>query len=346
MNTKRLHTYNQKHVPSKSKDEDVIYSESVIKTLTYCLDILKINEDTEFHRNAVELILNVLPVDTVNDNSSIKWITIMKVIANLCSDNGHMFSQSELSDFLTLATKKGIDEKRRIGGGEAEIANDVIFKIYRDIMENYQNFNQTLISNYPRIIVNIISIINKGIDTEGKKVDVYSLHNYYQSQKIIIKEVEYKKSESLQKHPGISQDDSDEEEQQQQDLIESLTRITGMRMNELRDSLAKMQRSDLKKISDLCINYNKLQKYSKLIGESEGEFSHEVERELGRKLSYTQLQHAINSIRKVRTYIGNILDGKFVPHDSHGINHVKHNLEYGFQLMGLIECKRRSLLRH
>jgi hypothetical protein len=35
MNTKRLHTYNQKHVPSKSKDEDVIYSESVIKTLTY-----------------------------------------------------------------------------------------------------------------------------------------------------------------------------------------------------------------------------------------------------------------------------------------------------------------------
>ena len=56
-------------------------------------------------------------------------------------------------------------------------------------------------------------------------------------------------------------------------------------------------------------------------------------------------QHAIKSIRKVRTYIANILDDKFVPHDSHGINHVKHNLEYGFQLMGLIECKRRSL-RH
>ena len=47
-----------------------------------------------------------MAVETVNDNSSIKWITIMKVIANLCSENGHPFSQSGLFDFLTVATKK------------------------------------------------------------------------------------------------------------------------------------------------------------------------------------------------------------------------------------------------
>jgi hypothetical protein len=89
----------------------------------------------------------------------------------------------------------------------------------------------------------------------------------------------------------ISQDNIEEEEQQQQqDLVESLTQITGMRMNELGDSLAKLQGSDVKKISDLCLNYNKLRKYSKLIGESEAEFSHEVERELGRKLTDTHLQ--------------------------------------------------------
>lgn len=177
------------------------------------------------------------------------------------------------------------------------------------------------------------------MDAEGKKVAIYSLYGYYQSQKII-------KAQALQKHPGVPQDNSDEKElDQHQDLIQSLTQITGMGIDELGESLAKLQGSDVKKISDLCLNYNKLQKYSKLIGESEGEFSHEVERELGRKLSDTQLQHAISSIRKVRTYIGNILDGKFVPHGSHGINHVKHNLEYGFQLMGLIECKKRSL-RH
>jgi hypothetical protein len=37
-------------------------------------------------------------------------------------------------------------------------------------------------------------------------------------------------------------------------------------MNEIRESLAKLQLSDVKKISDLCLNYNKLRKYSKLIG--------------------------------------------------------------------------------
>jgi hypothetical protein len=41
-------------------------------------------------------------------------------------------------------------------------------------------------------------------------------------------------------------------------------------------------------------------------------------------------------------YIENVLDGKFEPHGSYGINHVKHNLEYGYQLTGLIQSKRRS----
>ena len=98
---------------------------------------------------------------------------------------------------------------------------------------------------------------------------------------------------------------------------------------------------------DLCLNYNKLQKYSKLIGESEKEFSHEIKRK-GNLEGNSQTLSCIcyyNSIRKVRTYIENILDGKFIPHDSHGINHVKHNLEYGFQLMDLIEYNRRTL-RH
>jgi ribosomal protein S13 len=341
MISKRLHHYyDKKHLTSKNKDEDLIYSISVMKKLSYCLDILKIKENTEFHRNAVEFMRKVIVETVKNDNGNSEWITVMEVIASVCSNDGHAFSQSGLSDFLTLATKKGISENRMRSVG-AEIVNDVIFKIYKDIVEGYHTFNQTLKSNYPGIIVNIISIINHGMEAEGKSIGVYRLYGYYQSQKII-------KAQAVQKHPGIPQDNSDEHQEldQQKDLIQSLSQITGMGMKELGDSLAKLQGSDVKKINDLCINYNKLQKYSKLIGESGGEFSHEVERELGRKLSDTQLQHAINSIRKVRTYIGNILDGKFVAHGSHGINHVKHNLEYGFQLMGLIECKKRSLLRH
>jgi hypothetical protein len=54
-----------------------------------------------------------------------------------------------------------------------------------------------------------------------------------------------------------------------------------------------------------------------------------------------ELRHAIRSIRRAKVYIENILDNKFIPDSSHGINHIKHNLEYGYSLMNLIELPRR-----
>jgi hypothetical protein len=74
------------------------------------------------------------------------------------------------------------------------------------------------------------------------------------------------------------------------------------------------------------------------------EFSELIEKEAGRKLSESQIQHAANSIKKTKTYVESILDGSFVPKGKHGINHVKHNLEYGFQLMGIIRSKRRKII--
>jgi hypothetical protein len=92
----------------------------------------------------------------------------------------------------------------------------------------------------------------------------------------------------------------------------------------------------------LCENYGKLQKYCELIHGSERKFKVELQKDIGRKLSQHQLQRAANSIKQAKTYIENVLDGKFEPHGSYGINHVKHNLEYGYQLTGLIQSKRRS----
>ena len=159
------------------------YSEQVMKILTYCLDTLKIREDTETYRNVIELASKVR--EPVNDDCN-DWILVMQIIASVCTGKNnynnnkiHIFSQSELSDFLTLAAR-GINEKRM-----TEIVSGAIFKIYRDIIENYQNFSFSLKFNYPRIIVDVISIINKGMNTEGKKIDMYSLDEYYQSQKTI-----------------------------------------------------------------------------------------------------------------------------------------------------------------
>jgi hypothetical protein len=87
-----------------------------------------------------------------------------------------------------------------------------------------------------------------------------------------------------------------------------------------------------------------LQHYSKLI--TKEQLRNEIQKEIGRELKSYELVRAANSIRRARTYIENILDNKFVPDSSHGINHIKHNLEYGYSLMNLIELPRRRPRRN
>jgi hypothetical protein len=123
------------------------------------------------------------------------------------------------------------------------------------------------------------------------------------------------------------------------ELIERLAQITNRDRMELQKAVEGLPYSDLKKISELCRNYSKLQRYSKLI--TKEQLKNEIQKEIGRELRPYQLTRAANSIRRVQLYIENILDNKFVHDASHGINHIKHNLEYGYSLMNLIELPRR-----
>src|SRR5215203_145031 len=125
-------------------------------------------------------------------------------------------------------------------------------------------------------------------------------------------------------------------------IIESLNSITSRNKKELELSLSKLQRIDIIRLGHLCENYSKLQRYCEIIHGSEEKFRVELQKDIGRKLSHHQLQRAATSIKQAKMYIENVLDGKFQPHGSYGINHVKHNLEYGYQLTGLIQSRRRS----
>src|ERR671911_2841493 len=113
-----------------------------METLLYCLNILKIENNNEIYRNALEL-----------------------------------------------------EQEKRISS--QIIINNVIFKIYRDILENYENFSHSLKLNFPTIVVDVISIINQGIDTKGTKVSSIGTEKYYQLRKqqstAISKEEEQKK---------------------------------------------------------------------------------------------------------------------------------------------------------
>jgi hypothetical protein len=55
-----------------------------------------------------------------------------------------------------------------------------------------------------------------------------------------------------------------------------------------------------------------------------------------------QLQHAANLIKKAGPDIENVLDRKFVPHGSYGINHTKHNLEYSYLIVALTQSSRKK----
>ena len=75
------------------------------------------------------------------------------------------------------------------------------------------------------------------------------------------------------------------------------------------------------------------------------QLKNEIKREVGKELRSHDLVHVAYSIRRAKVYIENILDNKFTPDSSHGINHIKHNLEYGYRLLNLIKLPERRRQR-
>lgn len=299
-------------------------SSEAMDDLNYCLDALKISK--EFARSQEGKTLSFKNTITENLTTFDVRILALGFIADFIASTrfDHIVPQSQLFDFLTLATE-GIREQGQFG------TRDIVFKIYRDIMENYQNSDHLLRNNYPKIIVDVVSVLNTGLDTSGKRVAVYGVYDYYLVRKSQVHDLsELGRIDKVQ-HPVMGA----------HVLIQTLIQITGRRQEELELLLTKLTESDIRKISNLCTNYTRIERYCRLILTSPKDFRSEVEKELGTKLTDNQVQIAAISIRKVAKYIENILDGKFIPHDSHGINHIKHNLEYGYQVMGLIERKRK-----
>jgi hypothetical protein len=310
---------------------------SLRQALEYCLDTLKMKQRFGF------MIRTTTSVPITMTRTLGNWIIAMKLIAEwngALSDRDYVFSQTQLYDFLTLASK--VIEGRKAND------NKIVLEILIDVMENYESFSHSLKSNYPRIIVDVISILHIGIDTNGTRVNPITVGKYYQSRKQQAIMIEEKRPEKIsiatttatttitrvapihRKKIPLSKDE----------LIERLVHITNRDRKELQKSIERLPYSDLKKISELSHNYSRLQHYSKLI--TKEEFKNEIQKELGRELRPYQLTRAANSIRRVQLYIENILDNKFILDASHGVNHVKHNLEYGYQLMNLIECKKRT----
>lgn len=312
--------------------------------LNYCLDILKINkhDDGETETKIKKLLYaqnNIAFISIYH-----KRLITLKIIADFITLTSNTLAPSQLYDFLMLSTAVVSAEQTSRNKRLQGTTNDIVFKIYEDLMENYHAANDSLKLNYPRIIVDVVAVLNNGIDTSGKQVSVYGVYDYYLS----------RKSEPVSNNfagvdaSNIITVDEDKNKTEHDvsnsnDLVQSLVRITGRNSKEIKESLARLNYSDTGRIRNLCVNYAKIDKYCRLIADDRKYFIDEIERERGgNKLTKYQLQIAVLSIKKVRKYIENVLDRKFVPHSSHHINHTKHNLEYGYQVMGLIGSSKRG----
>jgi hypothetical protein len=283
-------------------------------------------DDVKMKKNVIEISRK-----TFHATPSEKWFYALKIISVYSVKNNVIFSQSQLYDLLTIMSRI-IDEKKK------DLVNTITFNIYRDIMENYNKLNENIKLIFPVIIVNLMYIIKYGQDIEGNSVNLFAINNYYQNSKINLED-ELKKILSFNLESSNS---SSIQDIQDNKLFEILEKLTGRNGKEIQNAFQNLIEPDRQKIENVCRNYHKLQEYSELI-ETDG-FIKSIEKEAGRKLSVSQLQHAANSIKKTKIYLENILDGSFVPKGKHGINHVKHNLEYGFQLMGIIQSKRRKII--
>jgi hypothetical protein len=310
--------------------------------IDYCLDILNISKDDDEAKTKIRKLYsqNIAFLGTCR-----KRLVTLKIMADFLYLKSNVLSLSQLYDFLMLSAPPDISAEALEGNKSMNIASDIIFTLYKDLMENYRTANDNLKINYPRIVVDIIAILDNGVDTNGRQVPSYRVYDYYLSRKSeqlsntarinilnTISDTEKDKTEY-----GINNNNNNS------DLIQSLVRITERNSKEIEESLISLNKLDIDRIRNLCVNYPKIDKYCRLVSYNRKDFIDEIERERGgKKLTKYQLQMAVISITKVRSYIENVLDRKFVNHSSHYVNHTKHNLEYGYQIMGLIKSSNKG----
>src|ERR687897_630600 len=168
----------------KSKKNDITSSpgseyqeamRSLKEALTRCLQMLKISHYKDMNESSIHYIENV---SQEHIKAFGNWIICLNAIADSCLANKHTLSQSETYDFLTVAVATNIEEKIR-----NKTIDDIIFRIYRDIMANYESSDYKLKIAYPKIIVDVVAILAKGMDLDGRKIALYQVEFYYQRRK-------------------------------------------------------------------------------------------------------------------------------------------------------------------
>jgi hypothetical protein len=307
----------------------------------------------------------------IDTKVSSPFIVVLKTIAFSLQSNYVVMAKNEIYDFFItsykfLATQldktKSSQESPK---SNSMMVDNVIFEICNDMLNNYDTYEDTAKIQIPNLIVDIVTILFLKVDPYGKKVSIFQIKPYYVSKKecLLNKEFLYPskigfaednkslaedmktkspnnykeknakpgKATEIRSKPDTVLDDKNF---MFGDMVFKINQITKRDVDSIERSLSSLPEGEIRKLYDICNNYNKIVKYNNF--DNLRDFKSELENELKRPLSEKQIRHSQISIKKVHFYMENILDGKFEPHLTHGINHVKHNFEYGYRLAGLL----------
>ncbi|HKR73645.1 MAG TPA: hypothetical protein VJR94_05995 [Candidatus Nitrosocosmicus sp.] len=355
---------------NSSIDFDILFKKSFRELGINWVDDLAKNDD--YFIMIMNDFRNLFPDVKVID----PYIILLKTITIMIQNEKFVLKKNDVYDFFIMSYKFLVDHliKKQTNSIPFTVStyDNIVFEICDDLLRNYDNFSNNVKIQFPNLLVDIMSIIFFKTDLEGKKISLFQLKNYYDSKKTLLMSQKYSyASRDLGSLPDLSRNRPLGQLRQASNSIEDsstsknnyvvskgnsrqfsatnheenkiypigeiaykISQIIHRDPSQVKNSLSALPVKELQKLYDICNNYNKILRYGKLTELKA--FKSEIESELGRSLSDKQIRHSQISIKKVQFYIENILDGKFEPHLTHGINHVKHNFEYGYRLVGLI----------
>jgi hypothetical protein len=247
------------NVPAPSDEEIKCMKER----LTRCLQLLKRDSDGKLSKTAFDLLEKSSMYGLKSQNGN--WIRPLNAIAGSCLLNQRIFSQSEVYDFLTVAVTTSLENRTKA-------IDELIFRIYKDIMATYEGLDDKLKIAYPKIIVDVIGILAWGTDTSRKKIPVHNVEIYYQTRKsdvisstpvtpseTSVTTATAKSIESIERKPPVENEAIDKHIEPE--LVSVLSTITGRNKEDVQALLDKLRRRDFLRMVDLYQNYSRLEKY-------------------------------------------------------------------------------------
>jgi hypothetical protein len=336
------------------------------------------NIDNSLHHDDLIKIANNFTSYFIDIKVSSPFIVVLKTIAYHLQSCFIVMAKNEIYDFFITSYKflaTHLDKTKSNQEGpksNSMIVDNVIFEICNDMLNNYDKYDDTIKIQIPNLLVDIVTILFLKVDPYGKKVSIFQIKPYYVSKKECLLNKEYfypskisiaegteplvenintkcpnnPKEENVKPGKAIEVNSTPDtvlshKDFMRRDMLFKINQITKRDSDSIERSLSSLPEKEIRKLYDICNNYNKIVKYNNF--DNLKDFKSELENELKRPLTEKQIRHSQISIKKVHFYMENILDGKFEPHLTHGINHVKHNFEYGYRLAGLLRNAKSGI---